>query len=60
MASFETVYFRLESILAIHKQMSKRVKAHAREMKKLNKNLVLLFSVVVQLERLVRPVNPKS
>ena len=29
MAPFETVNFRLESILSIHRQVSKRVKAHA-------------------------------
>ena len=29
MAPFETVNFRLESILSIHIQVSKRVKAHA-------------------------------
>ena len=29
MAPFETVNFRRESILSIHRQVSKRVKAHA-------------------------------
>jgi hypothetical protein len=33
MAPFETVNFRGESILSIHRQMSKRVKAHACQIK---------------------------
>ena len=33
MAPFETVNFRRESILSIHRQVSKRVKAHACQIK---------------------------